>query len=336
MQNICPTPVRWILGIKRNPTCLLGLNQQRHLADFQRRREWSGLRIQLVLLREKLGQKPNRRRKLPNASQNNPVTFLQQWTQKSCSDHYHRAARMKFISISPAEKGINYDDTPVLSVQIGSWASATLRAYGRLQRMVSAQDRGRMLLVVLRIFILKILVIWANFDEFWRFWYRLQNFEKSLVRIVRQYSDQFWKILTFEFGWNRKVMINHRGGILFFCQNLNFVKIENFKSLTLAQIQILRSLTLNPNFRFWQICGSLFNLVLPNLNRSRRQLSNDTKIVKFGQNLVQKFLISQILWVLGSWKSKFLAVPASVSLDINYLITYLLTFNHASNLNLIN
>ena len=44
----------------------------------------------------------------------------------------------------------------------------------------------------------------------------------------------------------------------------------------------------------------LFNLVLPNLNRSRRQLSNDTKIVKFGQNLVQKFLISQILtWVLG-------------------------------------
>ena len=34
-------------------------------------------------------------------------------------------------------------------------------------------------------------------------------------------------------------------------------------------------------------------------DRSRRQLSNDTKIVKFGQNLVQKFLISQILWVLG-------------------------------------
>ena len=46
--------------------------------------------------------------------------------------------------------------------------------------------------------------------------------------------------------------------------------------------------------------GSLLNLVLPNLDRSRRQLSNDTKIVKFGQNLVQKFLISQILtWVLG-------------------------------------
>ena len=45
--------------------------------------------------------------------------------------------------------------------------------------------------------------------------------------------------------------------------------------------------------------GYLLNLVLPNLDRSRRQLSNDTKIVKFGQNLVQKFLISQILWVLG-------------------------------------
>ena len=46
--------------------------------------------------------------------------------------------------------------------------------------------------------------------------------------------------------------------------------------------------------------GSLLNLVLPNLDRSRRQLFNDAKIVKFGQNLVQKFLISQILWVLGT------------------------------------
>ena len=32
--------------------------------------------------------------------------------------------------------------------------------------------------LVLRIFF-KILVIWANFGEFWWFWYRLQNFEKS-------------------------------------------------------------------------------------------------------------------------------------------------------------
>ena len=35
-------------------------------------------------------------------------------------------------------------------------------------------------------------------------------------------------------------MINHRGGILILCQIFeNFVKIENLKSLTLAQIQIL-------------------------------------------------------------------------------------------------
>ena len=70
--------------------------------------------------------------------------------------------------------------------------------------------------------------------------YRLQNFGKILWRLLRPYWDKFWKILNCEFWWNRKVMINHRGGILIFCQNLNiFVKIENFKSLTLAQIQIL-------------------------------------------------------------------------------------------------
>ena len=34
-------------------------------------------------------------------------------------------------------------------------------------------------------------------------------------------------------------MINHRGGILIFGQILNLAKIENLKSLTLAQIQIL-------------------------------------------------------------------------------------------------
>ena len=33
-------------------------------------------------------------------------------------------------------------------------------------------------------------------------------------------------------------MINHRGGILILCQILILVKIENLKSLTLAQIQI--------------------------------------------------------------------------------------------------
>ena len=40
---------------------------------------------------------------------------------------------------------------------------------------------------------------------------------------------------------------------------------------------------------------------MPNLDRFRFQLSNDTKILKFGQNLVHKIkiLTSQILWVLG-------------------------------------
>ena len=77
-------------------------------------------------------------------------------------------------------------------------------------------------------------------------------------------------------------------------------KNRKFEILNPSRNPNFGSLTLNPNFQFWQILDYLLNLVLPNLDRSRRQLSNDTKIVKFGQNLVQKFLISQILWVLGS------------------------------------
>ena len=61
-------------------------------------------------------------------------------------------------------------------------------------------------------------------------------------------------------------------------------------------------MVLNPKPKFAILAnfGSLLNLVLPNLDRSRRQLSKNTKIVKFEQNLVPKFLISQILRVLGS------------------------------------
>ena len=64
-------------------------------------------------------------------------------------------------------------------------------------------------------------------------------------------------------------------------------------------------MVLNPKPKFAILAnfGSLLNLVLPNLDRSRRQLSKNTKIVKFEQNLVPKFLISQILRVLGSQKS---------------------------------
>ena len=58
---------------------------------------------------------------------------------------------------------------------------------------------------------------------------------------------------------------------------------------------------------------------MSNLDRSQFQLSNDTKIVKFGQNLVQKFLISQILWVLGALAEntkKHLATPPQLNQDL--------------------
>ena len=63
-----------------------------------------------------------------------------------------------------------------------------------------------------------------------------------------------------------------------------------------------------PNFSILAKFGYLLNLILPNLDRSRRQLSNDTKIVKFGQNLVQKFWIWKML--ISFWKKKtFLTAP---------------------------
>ena len=94
-------------------------------------------------------------------------------------------------------------------------------------------------------------------------------------------------------------MINHRGGILIFGQILNFGKNRKFEIFNPSSNPNFGSLTLNPNFAILANFGSLLNLVLPNLDRSRRQLSKNTKIVKFEQNLVPKFLISQILWVLG-------------------------------------
>ena len=99
----------------------------------------------------------------------------------------------------------------------------------------------------------KILVIWANFDEFWWFWYRLQNFENVFVTSVRPYWDKFWKISILLILWYRKVMINHRGGILIFGQILNFGENRNFEILNPSSNPNFGSLTLNPNFRFWQI-----------------------------------------------------------------------------------
>ena len=81
--------------------------------------------------------------------------------------------------------------------------------------------------MVLRIFF-KILVMRANFGDF-GILISTSKFWKNLVRIVTPYWDQFWKILTIEFWWNRKVMINHRGGILIFGQILSKSKILDFR-----------------------------------------------------------------------------------------------------------
>ena len=94
-------------------------------------------------------------------------------------------------------------------------------------------------------------------------------------------------------------MINHRGGILIFLSKFEFWKNRKFEILNPSSNPNFEILNPKPKFSILANFGYLLNLVLPNLDRSRRQLSNDTKIVKFGQNLVQKFLISQILWVLG-------------------------------------
>ena len=81
--------------------------------------------------------------------------------------------------------------------------------------------------IVLRIFF-KILVMRANFGDF-GILVSTSKFWKKFVTCVTPYWDKFWKVLTFEFWWNRKVMINHRGGILIFGQILSKLKILDFR-----------------------------------------------------------------------------------------------------------
>ena len=142
-------------------------------------------------------------------------------------------------------------------------------------------------MLVLRIFF-KILVMRANFDEFWGFWYGLQNFGKVFVTVVRPYWDQFWKILILKFWLDHKVTINHRGGILIFCQISNFCKNRKFEIFNPSSNPNFGSLTLNRILDFGKFWVSTNNLVLANLDRSRRQLSKNTKIIKFGQISLHK------------------------------------------------
>ena len=67
---------------------------------------------------------------------------------------------------------------------------------------------------------------------------------------------------------------------------------ENFVQADLvAHNQVLRILF----WKFWWSEPIYPNLVWRNLDRSRSQLSNDTKIIKFGQNLIHKIKILIII-----------------------------------------
>ena len=114
---------------------------------------------------------------------------------------------------------------------------------------------------VLRIFF-KILAMRANFGDF-GILVSTSKFWKKFVTRVRPYWDQFWKILTIEFWWNRKVMINHRGGILIFGQILSKLKILDFRVKDFKFCDFVKFLILGlriSNFRFSsKFSSNLFN-----------------------------------------------------------------------------
>ena len=113
--------------------------------------------------------------------------------------------------------------------------------------------------IVLRIFF-KILVMRANFGDF-GILVSTPKFWKKFVTRVRPYWDKFWKILTIEFWWNRKVMINHRGGILIFGQILSKLKILDFRVKDFKFCDFVKFLILGlriSNFRFSLIFSSKF------------------------------------------------------------------------------
>ena len=111
---------------------------------------------------------------------------------------------------------------------------------------------------------------------------------------MRPYWDQFWKILILKFWLDHKVTINHRGGILIFCQIL--MKLKNLKFDEIGNFGELRNLDFDKIWKF----GIVHQNLIINLERSRRQLSNDTKIMKFGQILVDQIQNSYIANFAGS------------------------------------
>ena len=99
-------------------------------------------------------------------------------------------------------------------------------------------------------------------------------------------------------------MINHRGGILIFCQNLNFGKNRKFEILNPSSNPNFGSLTLQIfNFgKFW--ISTQFNFAkFGQISSSAFQKHQNRQIwTNFGRPN-PKFLISQILWVLGKFQN---------------------------------
>ena len=117
------------------------------------------------------------------------------------------------------------------------------------------------------------------------------KFWKKFVTRVRPYWDKFWKILTFEFCQDRKVMINHRGGILIFGQILNFGENRNFEILNPSSNPNFGSLTLKLNF-------VILTTKVSNFDES---LTNFDEIIKFGDWWNFEFWWNLQFW----WMSKF-------------------------------
>ena len=116
---------------------------------------------------------------------------------------------------------------------------------------------------VLRIF-LKILVIWANFGDFGilistsKFWKSLCH---TCYPILGQILENFdFGILFRSQSYNKPPWRNFD-----FLSNFEFCKNWKFEILNPSSNPNFGSLTLKSNLEFWQICGYLFNLVLPNL-----------------------------------------------------------------------
>ena len=156
-----------------------------------------------------------------------------------------------------------------------------------------------------------------------KFWW----FEPILMNFVILISTS--KFCDFDIDFK---MINHRGGILIFCQILSKFKILDFRVKDLKFCDFVEfwilGLRISNLMISWEFSSILYKIheklkiLLPNCKFGVRvkdfkfrfslglRISNFHKITKiqnFTKNhkiFTKKFLISQILWVLGFWAFK--------------------------------